>query len=144
MLRFLRRPSGEKRLLLKTVIVLCVVRLALWLIPFRMLRRLLQRGKRRAVAPDRPETLSVDRIAWAVRLCSRCLPAFTCLTQALAAQLLLKHTGHQAHLRIGVAKGKDGRLEAHAWVESDGRIVVGDMTGLSRFTVLSSHREELS
>jgi hypothetical protein len=32
-----------------------------------------------------------------------------------------------------VAKGRQGRLEAHAWVESDGRIIVGGV-GAELFT----------
>jgi hypothetical protein len=55
--------------------------------------------------------------------------------------LLLKHVGHEAELRIGVAKNERGGLQAHAWVESNGEIVVGGITGLSHFTVLSSTNE---
>ena len=49
----------------------------------------------------------------------------TCLPQALAAQVLLERCGYPARLRVGVVKGGEGQLEAHAWVESQGRIIVG-------------------
>jgi hypothetical protein len=39
-------------------------------------------------------------------------------------------------LRIGVAKGEAGKLEAHAWVESQGRIVIGGLRDLPYFTPL--------
>jgi len=59
----------------------------------------------------------------------RVVPGATCLPQALAAEALLKRGGLPADLRIGVMKGASGKLLAHAWVESDGRIVVGDLPG---------------
>ena len=135
-------PAREKYLLAKAVLVLCAVRLALWLVPFRVLRQLLLKVRRRTVGVERPTSYSIDRISWALRLCSQHLAAPTCLTQALAAMLLLKHVGHEADLRIGVAKDEGGRLQAHAWVESNGKIVVGRITGLSHFTVLSSPDED--
>ena len=56
--------------------------------------------------------------------------------QALTAKTLLARAGQPAALRIGVAKKPDGHLEAHAWLESEGRIVVGHLRDLSRFSPL--------
>ncbi|MFI5178474.1 MAG: lasso peptide biosynthesis B2 protein [Vicinamibacterales bacterium] len=73
-----------------------------------------------------------DRIAGAVRTATRVLPiGRTCLTEALTAQCLLRRSGHDATLRIGVARGDPGGapLRAHAWLVSAGRIVVGDWSG---------------
>ena len=67
-----------------------------------------------------------DRVVWAVVVASRYVPMSTCLTQALAAQVLLARRGFPAHLHIGVAKkGAEARFEAHAWVESQGKVVIG-------------------
>ena len=78
-----------------------------------------------------------DRIVWAVVVASRYVPKSTCLTQALTAQVLLAQRGFPAQLHIGVAKqGEDKPLEAHAWVESEGRIVIGG-SGLGHYTRLS-------
>jgi Transglutaminase-like superfamily len=87
--------------------------------------------------PSAAPNLDVDqRIAWAVTSAARYVPAATCLTQALAAKVLLTVAGREARLTIGVEK--DGnRLRAHAWVEGNGRVIVGDHD-LSRFTVLPS------
>jgi hypothetical protein len=52
----------------------------------------------------------------------------------LAAQVLLSRQGRPAHLQIGVAKSQEGQLEAHAWVESQGWIVIGKLNDISRFT----------
>ena len=50
----------------------------------------------------------------------------TCLVQAIAAQILYSHNGIPTDLHIGVKK-QNGDLEAHAWIECNGEIVVGEM-----------------
>ncbi|MCB0213695.1 MAG: lasso peptide biosynthesis B2 protein [Anaerolineae bacterium] len=68
----------------------------------------------------------------------------TCLTQALSALILLRRYGHPATLKIGVALHEAKQFEAHAWVESQGLIVVGGTTSeLSRFTPLPDIDEKL-
>ena len=67
----------------------------------------------------------------------RVVPRASCLPQALAAEALLMRGGRRVELRIGVVKTERGRLVAHAWVESGGRVVVGELhEGLSRYTPL--------
>lgn len=79
---------------------------------------------------------SLDSIAWAVTVASHYVPAATCLTQALAARVLLAGRGHSARLCIGVARSESGRLQAHAWVECAGRVVIGGAEAPVRFTPL--------
>ncbi len=49
----------------------------------------------------------------------------TCLHEALFGQLMLARRGYPARLQIGVKKGDDGKLIAHAWVEDRGTVVIG-------------------
>ena len=56
---------------------------------------------------------------------SRYVPGATCLVRALAAETLLRKYGHDACLRIGVSKNSSQVLLAHAWVESEGQVVIG-------------------
>jgi Transglutaminase-like superfamily len=49
----------------------------------------------------------------------------TCLSNALVAQAMLHRHGYDARLRLGVKRDANGAFCAHAWVERDGRIVVG-------------------
>ena len=127
-----RLPGGDRALLFETMVWLAATRFGLWVLPLRVVRRLLARAARRTPAahPTR------ERIAWAISLAGRVVPQATCLPQALAAEALLTRTGHPADLRIGVIKTDRGRLVAHAWVESGGRIVVGGLRDLPRFTRL--------
>jgi hypothetical protein len=77
---------------------------------------------------------------WAVETAARHMPlANTCLTQALAAQVLLARRGYPALLRIGVVKGDKDNLQAHAWVESEGEVVIGGYE-LERYAHLATLR----
>ena len=121
--KFLNLSSGEQRLLIKTWILLGVVRLGLELVPFSTLRKLL--FKLTSLLRNLGKDFSEEYLVWSVAVVSPYVPKTTCLAQALAAQLLLQRAGHQARLHIGVKYGIGGRLEAHAWLESQGRILIG-------------------
>jgi hypothetical protein len=110
-------------------------RVALWLLPLRVVRRLLAWAARPARQPHAAPP-SPERIGWALSIACRAVPRATCLSQALAAKALLAQNGHRAELRIGVTKSDAGRLVAHAWVESEGQIVVGELRELSRYVSL--------
>jgi hypothetical protein len=60
-----------------------------------------------------------------VGVAGRLVPGTTCLVRALAAQALLARRGHASQLRLGVARGSGRAFEAHAWLEQDGRVLVG-------------------
>jgi hypothetical protein len=131
--RFWRLPATDRSLLLHSVVLVGAARLALWVLPFNVVRRMLSRGARRSPVPH----ATTERIGWAISVAKRFIPSGNCLPQALAAESLLRRNGHPVELRIGVAKTDQGRLEAHAWVESGGRLVVGDLTqGLDTYTPL--------
>jgi hypothetical protein len=52
--------------------------------------------------------------------------------RAVAAQWLLARHGHPACLRIGVRPRAAAPFEAHAWLEHEGRVIIGDI-GLAEF-----------
>ena len=108
----------------------------MWRIPLRvLLRRLHKMAVERDCLSD-SNPLPPERIAWAIRVVSRYLPGtMNCLVQALAAQTMLARWGYASHLRIGVAKDEGGQLKAHAWVECEGKIVIGGV-GMSQYTAL--------
>jgi hypothetical protein len=90
-----------------------------------------------AAVTERP---SPERLAWAVAAASRFAPdGSNCLIRALAAGRMLRHYGYDAALQIGVAKGSDGGLAAHAWLESGGQVIIGGFA-LDRYVTLNAHR----
>lgn len=118
--RFAALPSSERRLGLRALGVVVWVRLRLTVSSFPTVDRLTgERPVRQAVWQH-----SAVRIGSAVEAVSGYVPGATCLTRALAARVLLSSEGHASSLRLGMAR-IDGRLQAHAWLESDGTIVVG-------------------
>ena len=121
--KFLNLSSGERRLLIRAWILLGVIRLGLELFPFSTLRKLLDR-LRPKLGTFKKE-FSEEQLVWSVVIVSRYIPKATCLAQALTSQCLLQQAGHQARLHIGVTDSEEGRLKAHAWVESQGRILIG-------------------
>lgn len=128
----------DLRLLIQAGCLLTVVRLGLWFLPFPTLQRLLDAFGRTHAAQRGVPALPVEKIGWIVSAASRCIPRATCLTQALVAKTLLCRYGHTARMCIGVAMSHTNRLDAHAWVESNGQIIVGGSGSRSRYKPLSS------
>jgi hypothetical protein len=134
--KYRRLAATDRRLLVMSALLLGAVRLGLWLLPFQTVRRLLTSMTGATTPLHDIEQRSIERIAWAVAVASQYVPKATCLTQALATQVLLAWQGHAARLCIGVARSDIGQFQAHAWVECKGRVVIGGADAPSRFTLL--------
>ena len=131
----LRKPTlRELRRLIPALCWTAIVRAGLSLTSFRSLVR----GLRRFRPEGRARTsASLEELVWSVGAAARLIPgANTCLPKALVADLILARHGFDASLRIGATKSPEGALEAHAWVESDGRVVLGGQASPTRFEKL--------
>jgi len=135
--KFFNLSMVEQRLLVKAVILLWIIRFGQWLLSFQTLCCLLNYVSNRQRSNN---SFPQDKIAWAVGAVSRYVLKATCLTRALAAQFLLQQEGYQAILRIGVNKSKDDDLQAHAWVESQGKVLIGE-SELGSYTTLIGMEE---
>ena len=130
---FLRLPARERSLYLQTWLLLFRIRLMLWMLPYQRWRQIAAN----MIHIENEHTLerpNVDRLARAVKVMSRYMPHASCLTQALAAQTLLAHEGQRSQLRVGVTQNDAGKLEAHAWVQVNGRVVIGGRQSVARFS----------
>jgi len=95
------------------------------------------------LSQEEADRISADRVTWAVEVASCYVPKVrTCLTEALTAQLLLTRRGYPALLHIGVTRGERGMFQAHAWVESEGKILTGG-PGHERFAPLAVFERRL-
>lgn len=103
------------------------------LLPFSTLRKLLYRS--RSILGGNNKEFPEDRLVWSVGVVSRFIPKATCLAQAITTQFLLQQAGHQARLHIGVTEAEKGGLKAHAWVESQGKVLIGGVD-LNQYTHL--------
>jgi hypothetical protein len=132
LVRFFRLRRDERTLFVRALALVALVRAGLWLLPFRRLESLLKRWEKPSVRRGAPPA---ERIAWAVQAASRYVPRSTCLVQALAGGLLCRRAGFTVDVHIGVARGPAAGLDAHAWLASDGRVLLGDEE-LERYTRL--------
>ncbi len=135
-----RRSAAEWRLAGRAWLRVASVRLALWRRGYADVRaHALQRAGRStgsSVSPSGCLAHDPDALAWAVRAAARRFPKASCLTQAIALEALLAEAGHEGVLRIGVARRLDGGFEAHAWIEHHGRVLIGSLPDLGRYSVL--------
>jgi hypothetical protein len=129
----LRMPGRDRLQIALTFLLLAAIRLGLWLLPFQTLLQRLEKLGRSASAPR-----SIRQIVWMVNVSSRYMPGVKCLARALTTRVLLNWYGYASELRIGVAKGEQGELEAHAWVEYQGKVIIGGLSTLSRYVPLPS------
>jgi transglutaminase superfamily protein len=144
-------PAKERRLLLTAFLVVLATRLALVILPSRVIIRVVARissarrgGRATGLFPNplsTPRGRSTDKgrdarlITWAVERVSLRIPGATCLTQALSAHILLLKHGYPSQLCLGVARSDKGDFRAHAWLESEGRVVIG-ADGVAKLTRL--------
>ena len=135
-LRFLRLGYKEKMMILQAIFWLVYFRLGLWTMPTSWCKKWISRDGEPPLPSGRDNSAANDIIR-AVRECSRYVPQASCLTQALAAKTLLDRNGFQSLLKIGATR-HGGKFEAHAWIEIDGRIVLGKQPFHSRYAVFES------
>ncbi|WP_017317180.1 lasso peptide biosynthesis B2 protein [Mastigocladopsis repens] len=139
---YFKLSGGDRNLLAITFILLTAIRLGLFFLAFRNLLKLLQKISQqnfRFPFETHKSQISVGKIVWAVNVATRYMPrGAKCLARALTTQLLMSHYGYSSELRIGVAKKEGGQLEAHAWIEYQGRVALGYLPDLSRFIPLPS------
>ncbi|MBM9594024.1 lasso peptide biosynthesis B2 protein [Rhodobacteraceae bacterium MCCB 386] len=121
-------------LLLEALAWVIFIRASLWLRPYQKLLKFCQ-------------TCSIghagehaERVPRAVRRAARWIPGASCLTQALAAQVLLARRGVRSVLHLGVNLTPSGGFGAHAWIEIDSIVVMGgDQRSLKRYSRIISH-----
>lgn len=133
---FTRLDSAERALAVRCLLLVAAIRGALWLLPFRTLDVCFAAFERLPLSVSFDVPLS--RMVWAVRAASRRVPGASCLTQSVALHCLLVQAGHRSSIYIGVAKDAERGFQAHAWVETDGRTLLGAPFENSRYTALCS------
>ena len=119
--KFIVLSPEDRRLLCRAFALLAITRVGLRLLPFRRFSALADRATR---VPRFRSSVSTERVSWAVAAAARRLPGgATCLARAVVARLLLANQGAASRIVIGVARGEDRGLDAHAWVECEGRVI---------------------
>ncbi|AFZ26451.1 hypothetical protein Cylst_4359 [Cylindrospermum stagnale PCC 7417] len=140
--KLLGLDSQKRQLLISTFVLLLLVRLGLFLLSFKTLQKLLSSISNAKPKCQEKHHISIDKIIWAVEVSSHYMPGVKCLARALTCQFFMSRHGYTSNLCIGVAKGEQGELKAHAWLENQGQVVIGNVTNLSNFSQLASFAKE--
>lgn len=137
--KFFQIPAKDRRFLIKVASLVALIRAGLWLFSFNTVRGWVEKlGRPILPVEEAAAPRVINRIVTAVKITSTYIPQATCLTQALATQVLVSRRGLPTILRIGVAKSTAGVFEAHAWVEYQDQIIIGGEDSPTRFTAFPS------
>jgi transglutaminase superfamily protein len=119
----MRRLSGaDYRLLMRVLPLALAVAIALRTLRWTAVRGLVASLKSRT--SDRDD-LSADRLVWALNVVGHRVPPLrNCLVRALVAEIALGSSALPVRVTIGVERAA-GSVEAHAWVEQNGRVILG-------------------
>jgi hypothetical protein len=125
-------------LFLGAFITLGIIRVSLKLVPFKVIIHILNQLQVKLLSRQSlPTQQPINQIRWAVNASTRYMPRQAkCLARALTLQILMQYYGYQPELRIGVAKTDAGMMEAHAWLEYQGNVVIGNLPDLDRYVVM--------
>jgi hypothetical protein len=125
--RFRNRPPEDRRLILRSALILPLTGIGLRLFGFRRWKSLIERFPLTAHTPEslpqdsqRETALRAARAVRSVELHGLTTP--NCLERSMTLWWLLRREGVDGELHIGARK-LGGRFEAHAWVELGGQVL---------------------
>ena len=100
-----------------------------WQSPARVIARAISPQTTRAAAftPAR-----LQQVTWLVGVAGRRVMPVPCLSRSVALARVLARRGVATSIRVGV-RTIDGRLDAHAWVELDGRVINDDAAHVRQY-----------
>jgi hypothetical protein len=116
----------------EAMLMLLVARFLVGYVPMRFWRTSLRQTPSLGANPVEVEWPTVRAVGRAVNRAAAHLPiAMVCLPRAIAAQWMLLRRGLSPRLVVGIAppqalEHRQSQRLLHAWVEVEGRIVVGD------------------
>lgn len=118
---------GDKNILLEAFLISGLIRFSILFIPFRKLAVIYGKHNRETTSSiSEVEKEIIFKVGWAVEQISYRTPwKSKCLVKALTAQIMLARRKISSTLYLGVAKYKDNKLLAHAWVRSGQIIITG-------------------
>ncbi|MCC7551746.1 MAG: lasso peptide biosynthesis B2 protein [Methanobacterium sp.] len=120
---FIKLSSKDKILAMESLFWLIMIRVMLWIFPFSYVQKRVQKIADYIFVDD--SNVPLQRISLMILASSKYVPRASCLVQALAGYLLFSKYGYNTLIKIGVSN-EDGVFEAHAWVEHDEKVVLGE------------------
>jgi hypothetical protein len=134
--KFRHLPRGEKVLFLLILATLFLVRAGLSVLPFLTLQKIILKLASFKPFRQQNDLLTTGTIIRIVRQASRFVPFATCLTQALTGLLFIQLNGEEADLKFGVSIDLNQQFAAHAWLEREGKIILGKVPEHRKYKTL--------
>lgn len=130
---FIALPFRDKLFFLDAVLLLSISKMVVLTLPFKKVAPYL--GTVNGPIDERLDSLQsakAERVKLFVQMAAGNVPfKSVCLDQAMAAMLLLRRFKIPSNLCLGVKPNdKERKLDAHAWVECGGQILVGGRRSL--------------
>ena len=119
---FSKLSSARKGLFIKSLIMITFIRIFLSLFSFSRVKKFSKNISR--PNSNHKDNVTIEDIVWSVNMASIYVPRATCLTRAITGQILLYRHNYPSKLKIGVIKEEE--FEAHAWLEIEDKIVLGE------------------
>ncbi len=119
--KFFALPRDQRFLLMAALAGLPLSAAGSYLFGYKRMRRLLASAETPQSEASESNRAQAERVARAVGTAARHgLVRGNCLSRSLLLWRMLERRGIPAEIRFGVRNG-DNAMEAHAWVEQDGR-----------------------
>lgn len=132
--RLARLSPAEWSDLWAALVTVALVRLALFALPFGIVRRCFWKQPAHLQAPTWEHKARGRQLGWAVAATRRVFPGASCLASAIALHALLEREGIVSHIRLGLPRDPGAAPIAHAWVEHDGLVLLGGADSPSSYS----------
>lgn len=118
--------SGSAKIkFLQAGFTLVLIKTGLAVLPFSTFRRLFYKISKSETTKNLTSQ-QISEVVWAVNTAANVIPLeLVCLPRALATKFLLRKVPSLS-LEIGIEVNPHKAFEAHAWVEKEGEIIIGD------------------
>jgi hypothetical protein len=144
LLKFRQLDSGRRATLIEAAWTIFAARLAIRLLPFRWIAPRLgayREAPSEALTTD-AALRSARQVGWAIQTLARFSPwKAKCLAQAVAGKWMLQRRRIPSTLYLGVDRGREQWLEAHAWLCYGPEIVIGE-SHHERFKTIAALTED--
>jgi hypothetical protein len=142
LLKFWSLPRQEKYCFCEAGILLLLSNLSIKTIPFRQIYRFLHANWHTRTRVVLDSTENIKLVMLSLSRAANLLPwKSRCLSQSIAAFVMLRRRGIPAVMFVGVKSLEDSSLLAHAWVQTGHEVTI-ENSEISTYTPLVSVRGE--
>ena len=129
-LKFINKPFSVQILFFKSLFYIALIKILLKALNFNIFKKTYRKLFLLLKSSYLPNDNYITNVIWAVVRTKYFIPsAKNCLVQALASKLLLARYGKAIKLHIGVKFDPSHKFLAHAWVEYNSEIIIGELPG---------------